>query len=84
VARRINSFGLLETMADVMLMRGVPAHIRSDNGAEMAAKVVRNWLTQVGAKTLSIEPGSPWGMATANPSTENYAMSFSMERSSTA
>ena len=60
VARRINSFGVLETMADVMLMHGVPEHIRSDNGAEMAAKVVRNWVTQVGAKTLFIEPGSPW------------------------
>jgi transposase InsO family protein len=60
VARRINSFGVLETMADVMLMRGVPEHIRSDNGAELTAKVVRSWLTQVGAKTLYIEPGSPW------------------------
>jgi len=60
VARRINSFGVLETMADVMLTRGVPEHIRSDNGAEMTAKVVRNWLTQVGAKTLFIAPGSPW------------------------
>jgi transposase InsO family protein len=60
VARRINSFGVLETMADVMLMRGVPEHIRSDNGAEMTAKIVRNWLAQVGAKTLYIEPGSPW------------------------
>jgi transposase InsO family protein len=41
-------------------MRGVPEHIRSDNGAEMTAKVVRSWLTQVGAKTLFIEPGNPW------------------------
>jgi putative transposase len=57
---RINSFGVLETMADVMLVRGMPEHIRSDNGAEMTAKVVRNWLTQVGAKTLFIAPGSPW------------------------
>jgi transposase InsO family protein len=47
-------------MADVMLIGGVPERIRSDNGAEMTAKVVRNWLTQVGAKTLYIEPGSPW------------------------
>jgi putative transposase len=60
VARQINSFGVLETMADVMLMRGVPEHIRSDNGAEMTAKVVRGWLTQVGANTLYIAPGSPW------------------------
>ena len=57
---RINSFSVLETMADVMLVRGVPEHIRSDNGAEMTAKVVRNWLMQVGAQTLYIEPGSPW------------------------
>ena len=60
VARRINSFGVIETLADVMLVRGVPEHIRSDNGSEMTAKVTRDWLAQVGAKTLYIEPASPW------------------------
>jgi len=60
VARRINSLGVIDTMADVMLPRGVPEHIRSDNGPEMTAKIVRTWLAQVGAKTLYIEPGSPW------------------------
>jgi transposase InsO family protein len=60
VARRINSFGVIETMADVMLERGVPEHIRSDNGAEMTATGVRNWLANLGAQTLYIEPGSPW------------------------
>jgi putative transposase len=60
VARRINGLGVLETMADVMLLRGIPEHIRSDNGPEMTAKVVRSWLANVGAKTLYIEPGSPW------------------------
>ena len=60
VARRINSFGVIETMADVMLERGVPQHIRSDNGAEMTATVVRSWLANLGAQTLYIEPGSPW------------------------
>jgi transposase InsO family protein len=60
VARRINSLGVLETMAEVMLTRGVPEHIRSDNGAEMTAKIVRQWLASVGAKTLYIAPGSPW------------------------
>ena len=47
-------------MADVMLTRGVPEHIRSDNGAEMTAKIVRSWFAKLGAKTLYIEPGSPW------------------------
>ncbi len=60
VARRINSLGVIDVLADVMLMRGVPDHIRSDNGPEMTAKVVRDWLGSVGTKTLYIEPGSPW------------------------
>jgi transposase InsO family protein len=41
VARRINGLGVLETMADVMVVRGIPEHIRSDNGPEMTAKIVR-------------------------------------------
>lgn len=60
VARRINSFGVIETMADAMLQRGVPEHIRSNNGPEMTARVVRDWLGRLGSKTLFIEPGSPW------------------------
>jgi len=42
------------------LRKGVPDHIRSDNGSEFTAKRVREWLERVGVKTLSIEPGSPW------------------------
>ncbi|MBM3413299.1 MAG: IS3 family transposase [Bacteroidetes bacterium] len=60
VARRINAFGVIETFADAMLRHGIPAHIRSDNGPEMTARVVRDWLAQIGSKTLFIEPGSPW------------------------
>jgi len=43
-----------------MATRGVPEHIRSDNGAEFTAKAVRSWLSKVNVKTLYIEPGSPW------------------------
>jgi putative transposase len=60
VARRQNSVTVIEALSDVMLMRGVPEYIRSDNGAEMTAKLVREWLPAVGAQTLYIEPGSPW------------------------
>jgi len=59
-ARRLNSEDVLQTLADVMVERGVPTYIRSDNGAEMTAHRVRDWLAAVGAKTLYIEPGSPW------------------------
>jgi hypothetical protein len=43
-----------------MLEHGVPEHIRSDNGPEFVALKLRQWLSAVGAKTLYIEPGSPW------------------------
>jgi hypothetical protein len=41
-------------------LRGVPGHVRSDNGPEFIAKAVREWIAAAGAKTAFIEPGSPW------------------------
>ena len=60
VARNLNSDDVLERLAWLMATRGVPEYVRSDNGPEMTAKVVRDWLAKVGVKTLYIEPGSPW------------------------
>jgi len=58
--RRWSSAEVIEALADVMLLKGVPEHIRSDNGPEFVAKEPRKWLADAGAKTLYIEPGSPW------------------------
>ena len=60
VARSLKSDDVLERLTWLMATRGVPKHIRSDNGAEFTAKAVRSWLGKVGVKTLYIEPGSPW------------------------
>jgi putative transposase len=60
VARKLTSDDVLERLAWLMATRGVPGHIRSDNGPEFTAQVVREWLTKVGVTTLFIEPGSPW------------------------
>lgn len=60
VARRLTSQDVLAQLAELMVHRGVPEHIRSDNGSEFTAKEVRRWLGRVGVKTLYIEPGSPW------------------------
>lgn len=60
VARNLNSDDVLERLAWLMATRGVPEHVRSDNGAEFTAGVVREWLGKVGVKTLYIEPWSPW------------------------
>ncbi len=51
---------MLERLTWLFVTRGVPDHIRSDNGPEFTAKAVRAWLAWVCAKTLYIEPGSPW------------------------
>jgi len=60
VKRRLNSSDVLEVLAELMLARGTPSHIRSDNGPEFTAVVVREWLARLEVKTLFIEPGSPW------------------------
>jgi len=60
VARRLTADDVLQALADLFVEHGPPDHIRSDNGPEFAAKAVRTWLSQVGVKTLFIEPGSPW------------------------
>jgi transposase InsO family protein len=59
VGRRIRSTEVIVALADLMVIRGVPEHIRSDNGPEFTAKAVREWLARLGSKTLYIEPGSP-------------------------
>ena len=60
VERRLTSEDVLDKLYDLFLLLGVPEHIRSDNGPEFTAKAVRRWLSQMGVKTLFIEPGSPW------------------------
>jgi putative transposase len=58
--RRLNSQDVLAVLGRLFISRGVPDHIRSDNGGEFTAEAVRNWLAEMGVKALFIEPGSPW------------------------
>jgi putative transposase len=51
---------VIEALCDLFVSRGIPAHIRSDNGREFVALALREWIAAVGAKTAYIEPGSPW------------------------
>ena len=60
VTRRFRSDDVLHLRADLFAVRGPPEHIRSDNGPEFTAKIVRAWLGRIGVKTLFIEPGNPW------------------------
>ena len=60
IARKLNSTDVIDALSDLFILRGVPGHVRSDNGPEFIAKAVREWIVAVGAKTAFIEPGSPW------------------------
>jgi putative transposase len=60
VARKLKAIDVIDVLSDLFILRGVPAHIRSDNGPEFVAKAVQEWIAAVGAKTAYIERGSPW------------------------
>jgi transposase InsO family protein len=60
VDRSITSEDVIDTLAELFAMRGVPKHVRSDNGPEFIAHAIRRWTDQLGIETLYIEPGAPW------------------------
>ena len=60
VARKIKSQDVIDILFNLIIFRGIPEHIRSDNSPEFTAKAVRKWLNRLGAKTLFIERRSPW------------------------
>src|SRR5262245_13141440 len=60
VARKLKAIDVIDVLSDLFILRGVPGHVRSDNGPEFVAEAVQAWITAVGAKTAYIERGSPW------------------------
>lgn len=60
VARRIDSLGVIEALADAMGLHGIPGHIRCDNGPEMISKALRKWVARAGSQIQYIAPRSPW------------------------
>ncbi|MEJ0094560.1 MAG: IS3 family transposase [Methylocella sp.] len=60
INRQLKAADVIDVLSDLFILRGVPVHIRSDNGPEFIAKALRDWIAAVGAKTAYIMPGSPW------------------------
>jgi putative transposase len=60
VARKIGNQDVIDLLFQLFILRGIPRHMRSDNGPEFTARAIRKWLRRMGVKTLFIEPGSPW------------------------
>lgn len=60
VDRKIKANDVIDTLSDLFITRGIPRFIRSDNGPEFVAELLRTWLHNLGVTTAFIEPGSPW------------------------
>lgn len=60
VRRKLNSKDVLMVLSKLFIQRGIPDHVRSDNGSEFVAKIIRKWCFDTDVKTLYIAPGSPW------------------------
>jgi hypothetical protein len=83
VARKLKAIDVIDVLSDLFILRGVPAHIRSDNGPEFVAKAVQEWIAVAGAKTAYIERGQPLRRLQQRTSTLAFAMSCSTARFST-
>jgi len=73
VERSITAAGVVGFLELLMLERGSPAHVRSDNGPEFVAEALKSAMAAAGIKTDYIEPGSPWRTGTWRVSTGSCA-----------
>jgi putative transposase len=60
VEHHVDSEDVIDQLFHLFVFRGIPKYLRSDNGPEFTAKVIRDWLCRLGVTTLFIKPGSPW------------------------
>jgi len=56
----MNSTDVIKVLEEVILERGAPEYIRSDNGSEFVAKRLQKWIDKQGVKPIYIKPGHPW------------------------
>ena len=60
VGRGITAEQVIDVLVDLFRIRGVPKHIRSDNGPEFIAQAIRRWLGRRAWRRSTLQPGSPW------------------------
>ena len=68
VGRSITARDAVAEIRRLVIERGAPDFLRSDNGPEFVAKALRDELKSLGVKTRYIDPGSPW----QNPFIESF------------
>jgi len=60
VATTMGSAEVLEALYPLLLSRGKPEYLRSDNGPAFLSASFKAWLLRVGIQPIQIYPGSPW------------------------
>jgi transposase InsO family protein len=60
VRPKMNADEVLQTLYQLLMRKGKPEYIRSDNGPEFIAASLQHWLIKFGIKPIQIYPGSPW------------------------
>lgn len=83
VERKLKAVDVIDVLSDLFILRGIPTHIRSDNGPEFIAKALREWIAAVGAKTPTSCRAVRGKTAIARASTRNSVTNCSTEKSST-
>ena len=60
VASSIRSRRVIDVLARLVSLHGVPLFPRSDNGPEFVSDAILDWIAQSGVGTALIDPGKPW------------------------
>ena len=60
INRKLKSTDVIDVLADLFILRGIPTHVRSANGPEFIVQALRDWLAAVRSTASYIMPGSPW------------------------
>jgi transposase InsO family protein len=83
INRKLKSSDVIDVLSDLFILRGVPEHIRSDNGPEFVVKPFRTGLPPLVPGPPTSSRGARGRMATSRASMPASVTSFSMARSST-
>ena len=51
---------VIEVLSRLASERGLPHHLRSDNGPEFVSKALLRWVANQGLEVALIDPGKPW------------------------
>jgi putative transposase len=60
VGRSFKATQVKEVLREVGARRGYPQFLRSDNGSEFIAEIIKEFVAENNIKAAYIEPGSPW------------------------